>query len=89
MHFKWGILPIDDHTQDIFSTNLGTFSIVSKNDRGDATLPRSSYSPVARYSEHNFITEYITESTLRAILKYIFMYTYIEIHTCNSKPMWS
>ena len=50
-------------------------------------LPRSSYSPVARYSEHNFVTEYITESTLRAILKYIFMYTYIEIHTRNSKPM--
>ena len=33
-------------------------------------LPRSSYSPVARYSEHNFVTEYITESPLRAILKY-------------------
>ena len=50
-------------------------------------LARSSYSPVARYSEDNFVTEYIIESTLRAILKYIFMYTYIEIHTFNSKPM--
>ena len=37
MHFKWEILPIDDHNQGISSPKLGHFFLIFEKRRGDLT----------------------------------------------------